>query len=232
MLLLASILACGPSEVTATGVVFSGPGLVTPVSGGTITIRDGDAEVWDEAPIAADGSFTVLAPADSDLFAEIAADGSPVTTFAGQAALDDFAAEPGTLYALPDLADRLAPFAGCPGFGGGAVVIGEVRFADLRDAETGGLPIAPNAIVKLAIDGSEDRLVTACMLDDEGVWDPDAAQVGNTGRFAFPDLPAGVHELRVGLQVANSGFKYDFYELWVPDGGVSPWFPATVAFLE
>ncbi len=236
MLLLASILACEPSEVTATGTVYAGPASATPAAGGTITIRDAEAAVFDSAPIGADGRFEVLTPADTDLFAEIAIDGSVPTTFAGQASISDFEAEPGALYGLPDLAERLAPFAGCPGADwdgdAGGIVLGEVRFSDLRDAGTGGLPVAPNAIVKVAIDGSEDQLVTACMLDDEGAWDPAATQVGATGQFVVTDLPPGIHQLRVGLAITDSGFDFDFYELWVPDGGASPWFPVAIAFLE
>jgi hypothetical protein len=153
--------------------------------------------------------------------------------FGGYAGLDDFEAVPGSLFTGEELEDWLVPFAGCPGLATGAAVIGEVVYTELRDPETGARVAASGALVKVAVDGSDAELVSACFLDDEGVaWAPDAAVTGATGRFVVPGLPSGFHQLRIGFQPVDAGFDFTFWEVWVPEDGLSPWFPAEIDFLE
>jgi hypothetical protein len=233
MLLLAWIAACAPNEVDVTGVVYDGPGSATRESAGTVRLLDADAQEYDHAAVGADGSFSVSAPLGSDIYAVVEADGSPATAFAGISGINDFEAEPGSIFAFPGLTDWLEPFAGCPGLDSGGMVVGEVRFSDLRDPDSGLQSIAAAAKVLVAVDGKESDLVDACYLTDDGTaWSPDAPLVGLTGRFAIGGLPEGIHELRVGIQTTDAGFDYSFYPVWVPGDGVAPQFPAYVDFLD
>ncbi len=228
------LFACAPDAVTVRGVVYEMPASLAVVGGGTIAIRDAAADPYDAAAIGSDGVFTVTAPAGADFFAEVKATGSVPTTFAGQAGLDDFDAEAGTVFAFTDADAWRAPFAGCPGLDApGGQVLGEARFTDLRDPGTGGASVAAAALVKVALFGDDAQLRDACVLTDDGTaLATDTLEVGETGRFLIAGLPAGIHELRAGFQVAPDAFDFSFYPFWVQEDSVSPWFPVGLDFLE
>jgi hypothetical protein len=227
-------LACGPRAVEIRGTVYDGPASAEPAAeGSAIRIRDAEAAAYDQADVGADGSFSVDAPEGADIFAEVVTPGFPNAVFGGYAGLSDFEAVPGSLYSAQGIEDWLVPFAGCPGLGEGGAVVGEVVFSDLRDPETGASVPVYGAIVSVAIDGRDDQLVPACYLDDEGAaYAPDADVAGSTARFAVVGLPPGFHQLRIGFQAVESGFDFTFWEVWLPDGGINPWFPAEIGFLE
>ena len=95
------LFACGPiksTPVTMTGHLLDNPSEdASPVGGATITVRDGNAEIFGEATSSDDGSFAVDVPAGAFFTVTSSADGYVPTSISGQAASGDFDAGDGNV---------------------------------------------------------------------------------------------------------------------------------------
>jgi hypothetical protein len=140
--------------------------------------------------------------------------------------------EDGALYGVSEelRATVLAEFTGCPGTDQDtALVLGELRL-DMVDEVTGGSPTINTGIAEVLKSGETEWL--GCYLGDEGVYDPEAAWTGSTGRFLVGGVEPGQYDLAVSAQIVEGVWTEASYPLWIPDRPhvVSPWYPAWVPF--
>lgn len=200
--------------------------------------KDGTATTDDQ------GDFRVHAPRGQTVYALIDADGYAVTSFSGVSGFESsLTVETGLLYGLPTdhLDGYRALFAGCPVQGDGAGwILGEVRVFNLvepgLEEEPGTIdplihPLVTTASVTALDQEGIER--SACYLDAEGVYDPEAVVTGPTGFFAIPGVPVGLHTLSVGYSLAEGiNVEPARTELWMANGEdvVAPRFPAWVEF--
>jgi hypothetical protein len=112
--------------------------------------------------------------------------------------------------------------------GVGGAVIGEARFAEIRDTESGEYPLVETLSVQ--VEGADGRIYRGCYLDDAGeTYSPDATETGPSGEFAVMGLPEG--EAWIDLEylfIEVDGERYTYevsYRAWVPEEGVLPRFP-------
>ncbi|MFZ5481210.1 MAG: carboxypeptidase-like regulatory domain-containing protein [Myxococcota bacterium] len=230
--MIAILLACSglPDTILVTGTVTDAPkGQGSAVEGATVTSLDEDGLVArdptprDEATTYEDGSFVVEAVAGEDFFLTVSKDGYVPTSWSGSAGFVDlytgdgvpWIAEEAWVEALRDeLPDCVAE---------GAVVTGEVRqLIDGLDYDE--LPIvALGAVTVTDADGARHE---ACYFDDEGVADPDATHVGETGRFAVFGLPEGPLVVEVTIDDPAYTSVFAQYRYRAVEGGLVPMFPA------
>jgi hypothetical protein len=225
-------IACqtGPETVVLEGRLLDGHDSETPLVGATLRIRDVAGDVFGEAVTDGSGAYRVDAPGGQTVFAEISSDGYTNASFNGVAGMNPLQGVPdGLLFGISDAEDAIwrALFDGCEGADGdGAAVYGDVRLSGYVDEESGEFPIITSGFVAIEAD---EQIYDACYLGEDGLeWDPEATETGASGRFAIFGLPAGVHAMEVGYDVYAGNLQIHPYALWLPDGGVSPRFPAFV----
>jgi hypothetical protein len=221
------LLGCDltPSAVTMSGIAWDAPnGEGSPLGGATLDIQDIAYAVVDSVVTESDGSFLAEVPAGEPFFATLSAEGAVPTNFSGAAGLTDFGAPEGFPWVATDafMADIRTEFAGCPGVDeAGSVIWGEIVVDGI------GYPVMSLGEARLqAADGTE---VTACYLDEEGVYDPEATAVGTLGRFAIFGVPAGEIVMDIRYTDMYGEQPVEFYRFLSPTDGLVPMYPALIA---
>ena len=222
------LLACGElvPNVTMSGTIVDAPDeAAAPLPGGTIVTRDGTGAQQGEATADDQGDFSVAVPGGAFFTAELAADGTVPTTLSGVAASGDFEAGDGHLWSMAQADyDALATdFSTCQDIGeAGGVVTGQVQL--YTDGSDDQLVVNTARVWLIREDGTREQ---ACYLDDDGVSDPDAQRTGATGRFAFFG-ESGTAWVHLQYQDAAGWSEGWSWQVWVPDAGVAPLYPAWV----
>jgi len=229
------LAACNPipKVVTLEGHVYSDREATDTLADATVQIRDLDGKRFDKATSNAKGRFSTTAPAGTYLFPIIEGEGLVPAAFMGLCGIDEVCeVEDGALYGVTAdaWAAHEATFAGCPGVGSGAGVVGEVRVWDLLDPDTGEHPTTNAAVVELW-EESTGETWSACYLDEDGLaHDPEATRSGASAMFGLFGAPPGVYVLSVGLEVYPGGWTWDDSYIYVPETGLAPRFPAYARF--
>ena len=232
---LVMLFLCGCQSdvvISLEGLLLDGPSVDSaPLSGATVTVREGDGASYSEGFSQSDGRFAVDAPGGQNIFLEVSGEGLVRSSFTGVAGMAPIQPiEDGRVFGFQDdeLENWKTAFSGCPGSDDtGAAVVGEIRLFGFADQDTGEEPLVTTGFASVeTTDGAE---FTACYLDDEGIaFSEDATKTGSSGRYAIFGLPAGLHTLKIGYEAAPGVVgEYDYF-LWLPDQGLSPRFPSYV----
>jgi hypothetical protein len=203
-----------------------------PVAGATVRVRAADGTRYDTDKAGDDGGFRVHAPRGDTIHLEIEAEDAVTSSFLGVSGFLDVLRIPeGAVWSLPaeEYDAWVAQFAGCPDVDtSGSAVFGEVRVFDIVDPVTGEHPLVLTGQVEL-FDAAGEPVGTVCMLDDEGVYDPEAVVTGLTGRFAAFGLPAGLGALVVSWEPAPGESIKAAYPIYLPQDGAAPRIPLYVS---
>lgn len=227
MSILLALLACAEETGPIGGTVLIGPGsLGPPLAGGTVVVLDEVGEPFDTASIDDEGRFDATAPLGGFIHVRVEGPGMVPAGFSGRMGLGPFEVEPGTLFGWPESerAAMDAQWGDCAR--PGSAMIGEVRLFGVTD-DDGVSPLITTAFASIPVAAGQD--LGACYLDDEsGLHDPTATTTGPRGTFAIFDIEPGIHRLDYGYHVTQSIRVDSSLRLYVPDGGVTPLFPAWV----
>lgn len=231
-MLLIFLLACQPKlneEVVVSGEVYAGRAEGSaPLGGAALRTHNLYTEEVDRTEADAQGRFEILAPPIDQFFFTIEAEGFVPTSLSAAVGTTDTTAPTGAVWArsLADHEAALAPFAACPGADApGGVIEGEVRVY-LGDTVQGAdeLPLVTTA--SLFAEDTNGRIAAPCLLDDEGLYDPEAMVTGQTGRFAMFGLSPGIAALRLSYTIDDVPVPEQYTKVMVPEGGVAPLYPA------
>jgi len=234
--LSASLLLTGCIQdkfLTLSGKTFSDDSEAV-ISDAQVTTYDFGMMETDSVTTGSDGSFEASVRAGGIFYMELSASGHTTTGIAGSVGQTDFELGDGLAWLRSDeeLAVVRADFAGCPGASGdGAVIEGEIRLAVSGQSVDEALLSYTGWAMALDADGNE---YPACYLaDDELVvaYDSEAIQTGYHGRFAIFDAPTGPISIAVGYYIDGLPYYENYYYLYVPEGGVTPLYPAWVELI-
>lgn len=212
-----------PEFVTISGTVFESSAAEEPVAGVSLEVFDVAMESVDSVDADGEGAFSAQARMGSYFFLSMSADGYVPTGVAGSVGPQDFAIPDGALWMRTEEEheEALVGFEGCEGLDSGGVIDGEVIMA---------LPGEDDSLQKMFVstgwaraileDGTE---VSACYLDDDGVYDPEAVYTGGTGQFVIPNV-SGKIVLAVGYDLGESTMFEGLFTVYVPENGVTSLF--------
>jgi len=232
MTMLFLLLGCNQDNfVTLVGTAFSDDEPASALPGATLTAYDFGIVETDEVTSDADGAFELQVRAGGIFYLELAAPGHRTTGLTGSVGQADFTAGDGLVWLRSDeqLDVIQGDFAGCPGWDGdGAIIEGEIRlFQEGLSAENSSRSLTGWAT---AIDQDGNEFDACYLADDEErvAYDPEATITGFHGRFAIFDAPTGPISIEVGYFVEDIEFYSTYYYLYVPEGGITPLYPAWV----
>ncbi|MCO4743186.1 MAG: hypothetical protein KC912_00255 [Proteobacteria bacterium] len=202
------------------------------------TLVDGDLDLFDQDGVLynstttnSNGRFRVRAPRGEKVFLELGGEHLATATFNGVSGFSSplivNGAESPDIYGfnLLELEEWAERFDGCPDFGEGLVVLGEVRANDLVDPTTDEHVIMNRASAELVSVNGND-VYSACFLDDEGLaYDPNATETGQTGMFAIPGVPPGLFTLVVENALPGEFTAQSATSIYVDEATVAPRFP-------
>lgn len=226
-MLLLAMLACDPIvPQTITGNLRVGPYLGEgPVTEGDIRIYDGGGVFFDESPINPDGSFEVTGPQSLPLLAVVSGPGLIEASFAGVLGVGPLQVPEGEIYGWStELMERLRAEFGACGEAPGSVVTGEIRLFGATDSSGSVLIVDEGTAV---LYDNDDQPIQACYLNDQGMYDPDAALTGATGRFGFFGLDAGTYRLLYGYDLGGEAVEAELF-LTVREEGITPLYPVFI----
>ena len=226
------LLACTEDFISLSATLQSGLWDQEPLAGGEVIAYDFGLMETDRVRSAEDGSFAVALRPSSIFYLELAAADHVTTGITGTSGPGDLRIDDGRVWVRTreELDAVRAEFAGCPGADGdGAVIEGEIRLY-IPGATTDQAPLSTTGWARVyGPDGAlyED---TCYLLDDEEQWvyDPEARYTGVHGRFAIFDAPAGEVSVEVGYDIEDYTYYQTYYYAYVPEGGVTPMYPAWV----
>jgi hypothetical protein len=217
-----------PEFVQVSGTVFQDRYDTSEIAeGATLRVLDLALEEIDEVETDEEGSFEAQARAGGPLFVELSAEGFVPTSFSGLAGVEDLSVPDHTLWlrSEEDRAELEGEFDGCEGSDeGGGLIEGEVRmFLSTTDGDYSVVVTTAWAVAGDA----EGNVYEACYLGEDGTIDPDADMTGASGRFAIFGA-SGALTLQVGYSLADEPYYSVNYQIYVPEGGVAPFYPAWV----
>ena len=224
-----ALLACVEpvTEVQMSGQVLTGLDSTTGAPDVTVFVRDGRTEDFSETTTDEDGLFEVAAPANSVLHLELDGTGYVPTAFSTVCGATDFQIAVGALWLRTPLEVEALQhtFEHCPSVDtAGGIVEGEVHFKAVHVSSETNL-VAEEATVQIYEAGGSTH--TVCYLNNDGESDPDAEQVGATGRFVAFGVPAG--PITVGFTYQIDSLKIENYGyVFLPEDGVGPFYPALI----
>jgi len=237
MIWMLALVACQPQLpefVVLSGVVSADRfEASSPLEGATVSTYDAFLEPVDSSTTNMVGFFAAQARAGQNLYLGLEAEGYAHTAFAGVAGLSDAEFPEGQLWleSEDDVAELRAVFSGCPGVDDldAGIIEGEIRYyaPGYEPDEGSEWPINDTAYVR-AYD-SDGNAVEACYLYETGAaYDEEAVYTGASGRFAVLGAPTGPVTLEVGYDVEGQSYYQALYYIWVPEGGVVPFWPLYV----
>ncbi len=225
-------LACeGPTEeVSVSGSVFSDRfDDSEPVAGARVQLLDAGLELSADLETNEAGGFSGPVASGGLLYIDLSAEGYATTSFSGSVGFSDLVLPDRTLWMRTDeeLAEIRSEFEGCPGADDpeAGLIEGEVRYFMAVDA-VDSAPLVESAWVSAA--DSESGRVEACYIGEDGTYDPEATLTGEAGRFALFG-PSGVVTVEVGYEIQDEQIEATLYRLYVPGGGVAPFYPFWVS---
>lgn len=219
----------GGKPVAMTGRVLIGPDAeADAVANPTLTVRDGESEIFAEATGDADGAFEIDVPAGSFFTVTSSGEGYVPTSISGQAAAGPFEAGDGNVWAMADqqYAGIFDDFSGCANVDEpGGVIYGQVRlWTGSADDETVYTVNTANATAY----GQNNTQIDACYLDNDGGDSGLATSTGATGYFSIFGLPEGASTMVLTYTVFGESVDPYYFPVWVPEDGVAPLLPAYV----
>lgn len=224
LLLMTGLAGCAQPPTELQGVVqdgLDGAGL----PGVTVRSLDGAFQEYDTTTTDAFGWYRVDAEAGSIVHIELSGSGILTSGFSGQSGLNPRLRVPtGSSIAFTEEAweEQLALWEGCPGLGEGGTILGSAQIADVAEENGDIIPVETGVITVSQPDGS---LRAACYLGEDGTYDPDATQTGESTRFMVANVQEGVHELTMTWRPVDNATLDEVYQVWVPAGGLAPRFP-------
>ncbi len=228
MLPLFAIACALPIETTTlSGVVTDARDGGAPVAAAAVTLREQFGTIWEETTTDDSGAFTTSVPSNQLFFLHTEAEGFVTTSYtgwAGDAALE--VSEEGLwMQTEADLDALREEFTGCAGEVDPerGVIEGEVRLLVIEQEDLSELPLVTTA--SLLAYSESGVAYSACYLDDDGVSDPDAVWTGETGRFAFFNVPPGIISLHLSYDYGGPDDQEDWYYAYLTAGGVAPMYP-------
>ncbi len=232
MMLWLAILACTEpvEEVQVTGQVLTGLDSTTGAADIQVLVRDGETEMYSKTTTDEDGLFTVAVPATSVIHLEL--DGSEYvpTAFSTISGSSDFQLPVGGLWLRTPLEVQSiqSTFENCASVESeGGIIEGEVHFNAVAQSTETNL-VAEEATVQVI--EAEGTTQEACYLNNDGESDPDAEQVGATGRFVAFGIPPGSISVSFTYQVDTLKIE-NFGLVFLPEDGVGPFYPALIDLL-
>jgi hypothetical protein len=226
-----ALLACAEpiTEVQLTGQVLTGLDSTIGAPGVTVIIRDSETLDFSEATTDEDGVFTVPVPISSGIHMELDGAGFVPTAFSAITAAEDFIVPVGGLWmrTAAELEELQRTFESCETADvEGGIIEGQVLYTAVSQSSGSNLVAEEASVTVYEADGSAH---TVCYLDDEGVSDVNAVEVGATGRFAAFGIPAG--PITVGFSTEIDGMRRELFGfVFLPEDGVGPFYPALIEF--
>jgi len=222
--------------VTLSGTVFDDRyETADPVPGAEVHTVGLDGGEVDRVTADENGWFEATIPAGTAFFVGVDAEGFVPTGFSGQSALSDYQVSDGLVWlrSEEDKAELEGQFAGCPGNDeDGGIVEGWVGVALPVTDTTYRVDLVTTAwVTAYAADGTAYE---TCYLADDNtdpVYDPDAELTGITGRFTILGSPTGLMTLEAGYWISQEDDYYMepvYYVIYVPPGGIAPFYPLYV----
>ena len=217
-------------EVAVSGAVFSDRfDDSEPVAGARVQLLDAGLESTADVETDESGGFSGSAASGGLLYIDLSSDGYSSTSFSGSVGYSDLVLPDRTLWMRTDeeLAEIRSEYEGCPGADDpeSGLIEGEVRYFMPVDA-VDSAPLVESAWVSAA--DSESGRVEACYIGEDGIYDPLATLTGEAGRFALFG-PSGVVTVEVGYEIQEETIEATLYRLYVPAGGVAPFYPFWVS---
>ncbi len=228
--------ACQPEAefVTLSGTVFSEVGDEGIAVGGaelhTLALT---GEVVDRVTADENGFFEAQIPSGAVFFVGVEASGYVSTGFSGQSATTDYPVSDGLIWMRSEesMAVIQSDFDGCDANDeDGATVEGWVGLG-LDNGEGLESYVVTTAWVT-AYDADANPYETCYLADDdEPQLDPEADLTGQHGRFLIQGSPNGLMTLEAGYWIDQSqdwAMDSVYYVIYVPEGGVAPFYPLWV----
>lgn len=229
------LLGCAEDFSTLSATLQSGLWSQSPLAGAEIIAYDFGLVETDRVTSGEDGAFSIALRPGTIFYLEMSAADHVTTGLTGTISYEDLAIEDGQIWVRTrDELDQVRQdFAGCPGADGdGAVIEGEIRLymPGISAAEA---PLSATGWARVySSDGALIDDEPCYLLDDDQqlVYDPEATHTGVRGRFAFFDAPTGDVTVEVGYDIESYTYYQTYYYTYVPEGGVTPMYPAWVEF--
>lgn len=230
LLMLAACMPADPDSSVFMGIVRSDTDVASPGLGGaTLTSFDAEGAEFAQTTSNGDGSFEVAIPWGGAFAVVVSADGHVPTSMTGFGTTDTVLAPDGAVFARTDAwwEAELEAWAGCPGLEDGPVVEGILRaYLPVPGDEVDTLPVINTGQVSLDVDADTRRF--PCYLDDDGAYDEDALETGDTGRFLFGNAAPGWSVVRPSFTADGATFGGIDQAVWIPESGVASLDPAFV----
>ena len=201
----------------------------------SIEIRAWDGSLLTELTGESDGSFEADIPPFQEFFVIISSDTHPPTSFTGYSGEGPYAVPNGTLWVrtFEEVATVKEQFSTCTddddattGFieGQAKLYISGSLIEDLPSLTTA---------TATAVQNEEDSY-DGCYLPtiDEDEDEPiENTMTGDSGQYAVFNIPEGLTELTIELNVEGELYDYPYW-VYVPANGIVPLHPTLVPFLE
>ena len=191
----------------------------------TVEVRDEFAEVYSAAEADGEGIVSLELPPLQTFFAVVSADAYSAASFTGFSGEGEFSMASGTLWLRTpdDISNQIVDFSDCSPSTEG-LVDGQVRMA-IPGQENDAMPIVTTATVYL-ID-KDDNFTPACYVPDANS-STETAQTGETGYYAFFDVPKGLYILRTEVSIDGVETHQMDYVIYMPENGTVPLYPTLI----
>jgi len=224
-----ALMACAEpvTSIQVSGQVLSGQDSVTGAPDVLVLVRDGNTNEYSEATTDEDGVFKVEVPASTMFHLELASPEGISTAFSVLSGSADFDIPAGYLWIRSPLElDALRmDFENCDSVGeDGGIIEGTIHFTAVHTSS--GLNLVAEEATALIYE-SDGITHEVCYLDDDGVSDPAAEQVGATGRFAAFGIPAGPISVQFTYAIDTLTIQ-NWGNVYLPENGVGPFYPALI----
>ncbi len=231
--MLSLTLGCLPTMSASITAVITDNNQET-IENADIELRAWDGSLLEELVSNEDGSFEATLPPYQEFFVVISSEEHPRTSFTGYSGEGAYTVPNGTLWlrTFDEVQDAQASYTAC---------------ADTREPETGfvegqaklyisGSPIddLPNLTTATAtVTQNEDQTFNGCYLPtlDENGESIESDVTGDSGQYAVFNVPEGLAELTVEIDVDGELYAYPYW-VYVPADGVVPLYPTLIPFLE
>lgn len=200
----------------------------------TVEIRAWDGTLLQEITGSAEGSFEAELPPFQEFFVIISSNDHPPTSFTGYSGEGAYAVPNGTLWlrTFDEIEMAKSLFSTCSdnNIEGTGFIEGQAKLY-ISGSPVDDLPTLTTVTAVASQNDSE--VATGCYVpttDDNGET-VESLMTGNSGQYALFNVPEGLTELTLELDVDGEYYEYPYW-MYVPANGVVPMLPTLVPFLE